>query len=169
LFLVRLLREGRYRRYVTAGLADPAAGASPLDAAWQGLVLGSPEFVSRIKCRLSESTSPTGGGFPPRRLSGLDRQAVYDAVLKHFGRSADALSRRGARDPCRGLAAYLVRRTTDASLRELARDLGLSRPDSVPNLTRRVANALATSPGLRDDLRAIEESLRGSQETKNKA
>jgi putative transposase len=158
-----------YRRYVTAGVSEAEAGVSPLDAAWQGLVLGSPEFVSRVKSGLSESTSPASGRIPPRRLACADREAVYDAVLKHFGRSADALIRRGARDPCRGLAAYLARRTTGATLRELARDLGLSRPDSVPNLTRQIERALATSPGLRDDLRAIEESLRGGQETKNKA
>ncbi len=64
--------------------------------------------------------------------------------------------------------AYLARRTTDATWRELARELGLSRPDSVPNLTRRIEKALAVSPGLRHDLRAIKESLRGGQETKNK-
>ena len=103
---------------------------------------------------------------PPRRLAGLDRAAVYDAVLRQHGRSADALMRRGARDPCRGLAAYLARRSTDATLREVAKGLGLSRPDSVPNLTRRIEKALATSPGLRDDLRAIEESLRASEKTK---
>jgi hypothetical protein len=71
--------------------------------------------------------------------------------------------------PASRVMAYLARRTTDATWRELARDLGLSRRDSVPNLTRRIEKALAVSPGLRHDLRAIKASLRGGQETKNKA
>jgi hypothetical protein len=147
-----------YRRYVTAGLSEMGAVASPPSSAWQGLAVGGPEFVSEVKSRLSESGAPSGA-MPPRRLAGLDRAAVNEAVLRHYGRSADAPTRRGARDPCRGLAAYLARRSTDATLREVARDLGLSRPDSVPNLTRRIEKALASSPVLRDDLRAIEESL----------
>ncbi len=94
---------------------------------------------------------------------------VYEAVLSHYGQSADALTRRGARDHCRGLAAYLARRSTDATLRQVAMDLGLSRADSVPNLTRRIEKSLASSPALCDDLRAIEEALQGAQETKNNA
>ena len=58
------------------------------------------------------------------------------------------------------------RRVTEAC--GVAKDLVLSRLDSVPNLTRRIEKALATSPGLRDDRRAIEESLRASEKTKNK-
>jgi REP element-mobilizing transposase RayT len=155
-----------YRRYVTAGLGETETVASPLDSAWRGLVLGSPEFVGRVKARLSES-SRQAGEVSSRQLAGPDRTVVYEAVLAHHGRSAEALTRRGARDHCRGLAAYLARRHTDATLAQVAMDLGLSRADSVPNLTRRIEKCLTSSPALRDDLRAIEEALRGAQETKN--
>jgi len=63
------------------------------------------------------------------------------------------------------VAAYLARRCTDATLRDVAADLGLSRADSVPNLTRRVERELPSSTTLRADLRAIEDLL---EKTKNK-
>ena len=112
-----------YRRYVTAGLSERQGVASPLSSAWQELVLGSPEFVSQVKSRLNESP-PSSGELSPRRLAGLNREAVYDAVVRHYGKSADALSRRGARDRCRGMAANLARRSSEATLREVAMDLG---------------------------------------------
>ena len=72
-----------------------------------------------------------------------------------YGLDDAALSRR--RDPhvARGVAAWLCRRHTEASLRELAVWLGLSRADSVPNLTRRIETRLKASPELSNDLAAI--------------
>jgi len=48
-----------------------------------------------------------------------------------------------------------ARRYTEASLRELAASLGLSRADSVPNLTRRLEGRLKASPHLADELAEI--------------
>jgi hypothetical protein len=53
------------------------------------------------------------------------------------------------------VAAWLCRRHTEASLRELAQWLGLSRADSVPNLTRRLEARLNAAPRLSDDLAEI--------------
>jgi hypothetical protein len=55
----------------------------------------------------------------------------------------------------RGVAAWLCSRHTEASIRELAVWLGLSRADSVPNLTRRINMRLKASPALSNDLAAI--------------
>jgi hypothetical protein len=85
-----------------------------------------------------------------------------------LGRPVDILGRRGDRDWSRAVAAYLARRWTDAPLREIAPELGLSRADSVPNLTRRVERELPRSAALRADLRAIEDRLRPGPKTKNK-
>jgi hypothetical protein len=78
------------------------------------------------------------------------------------------LGRCGSRDGTRAVAAYLARRWSDVTLGERARDLGLSRADSVPNLTRRVERERASSSRLRTDLNAIEDLLRMERETKNK-
>jgi REP element-mobilizing transposase RayT len=154
-----------YRRYVTSSLSEPVA--SPLGSAWRGLVVGSEPFVRQVKARLAASPS-TAHGIPPKQLSLLDRQQVYEAVLEHYGRPPEALSQRGARDRCRGVAAYLARRLTGTTLRELANDLGLSRPDSVPNLTRRIDRDLRDIRALAKDIRAIEKALL-EEHTRNKA
>ena len=65
------------------------------------------------------------------------------------------LSRRHDPHVGRAVAAWLCRRHTEASLRELAVRLGLSRAGSVPNLTRRIETRLKTSAELSNDLAAI--------------
>jgi chromosomal replication initiation ATPase DnaA len=104
-------------------------------------VIGSEEFVGQVKTRLTGSNSATGA-ISPRRLAGLDRKTIYKAVLSYHERPDEALGKRGDRDWPRAVAAYLARQFTDASLKELAADLGLTRTDSVPNLTRRVEREL---------------------------
>ena len=132
-------RPAHYRRYVTAGLSEPLV--SPFSSVWQGLAIGSEEFIAQVKRRLTGSNSATEA-ISPKRLAGLDRQTIYKAVLSYYERPDEALGKRGDRDWPRAVAAYLARRCTDASLRELAADLGLTRADSVPNLTRRVEREL---------------------------
>ena len=53
------------------------------------------------------------------------------------------------------VAAWLCRRHTEATLGELAEWLGLSRADSVPNLTRRFQAQLKSQPELLNDLAEI--------------
>jgi hypothetical protein len=55
----------------------------------------------------------------------------------------------------RAVAARLCRRHTEASLRELAVWLGLSRADSVPKLVRQIESRLKASPEISNDLAAI--------------
>jgi putative transposase len=150
--------SGAYRRYVTVGLKEPVA--SPFDAAWQGLVVGSPEFLRDVKSRLTATpTTSRAALIAPQRLAPLDRQTVYAIVLRYYDRPAESLETCGSRDWTRAVTAYLARRWSDATLVELARDLGLSRPDCVPNLTRRVERGRGTSAQLQADLHAIEDLL----------
>ena len=61
------------------------------------------------------------------------------------------------RDPhmARAVAAWLCRRHREATLGELAEWLGLSRADSVPNLTRRFQARLKAHPQLLNDVEGI--------------
>ena len=65
------------------------------------------------------------------------------------------LSRRGDPHLARAAAGWLCRRHTETSLSQLADSLGLSRADSVPNLTRRLERRLKATPQLSDDLAEI--------------
>jgi hypothetical protein len=90
-----------------------------------------------------------------RQLAGLDPKRIFAAVAAFYGLDNAALSRRHDPHLARAVAAWLCRRYTEASLRELAKWLGLSRADSVPNLTRRLEARLNASPELSDDLTEI--------------
>ena len=141
-----------YARFVERGLHDPPT--SPFRDAFGGWVLGSERFLARLRSLASSIQS-----HPPvaeaRQLSGLDPKRIFAAVTSFYGLDDVALSRRHDPHLARAVAAWLCRRHTEASLRELAAPLGLSRPDSVPNLTRRIETRLKTSPELSNDLAEI--------------
>jgi putative transposase len=90
-----------------------------------------------------------------RQLTGIDPKRIFAAVRSFYGLDEAALSRRHDPHVAREVAAWLCRRHTEASLRELAVWLGLSRADSVPNLTRRIETRLKASTELSNDLAAI--------------
>ena len=71
------------------------------------------------------------------------------------------LSQRGSRHPARAGLVYLARSHSLATNAELAAVLGLSRAESVPNLTRRFSDWLSTDAKLRKKLRDLEDMLQG--------
>ena len=75
------------------------------------------------------------------------------------------MAHRGDPHIARAVAARLCRRHSEDPLRELAPWLGLSRADSVPNLTRRMDARLQARPQLADELQQI--MARIEPETKN--
>jgi hypothetical protein len=141
-----------YARFVERGLDDPPT--SPFRDAFGGWVLGSERFLARLRSLASSIRSD-----PPvaeaRQLSGLDPKRMFAAVTSFDGLDDAALSRRHDPHVARAVAAWLWRRHTEASMRELAAGLKLPRPDSVPNLTRRIDTRLKASPELSKDLAEI--------------
>ena len=156
-----------YRRYVTAGLSDPPS--SPWSAAHHGWALGGAAFVARISRMVRD-----GVGRQPSRESrmmrGIALETIRDLVCRTYNVTASELSRWGSRQETRAALAYLARRHTGATNASLAALLGVSRPDSVPNLTRRFARWLAESDEVASRFRRLEEQLRhdsASAETVN--
>jgi REP element-mobilizing transposase RayT len=125
--------EAAYRRFVEEGLIQPPE--NPFREAAYGWLLGSEEFVERMR---REMKSPAHPDQVPsaRRLMDLPAQSVIAAVAEYYGLSVDALARRRSGAVGRDVAAWLARRLTTATLRELAGAFGLSHPDMS-----------ATSPG----------------------
>ncbi len=144
--------RGAYVRFVEAGLADPPP--PPFREAFGGWILGSERFVARLRSQAGPIVSN-----PPlaeaRQLAGLDPKRILAAVADFYGVDGATLSRRHEPHLARAVAAWLCRHHTEASLRELAEWLGLSRADSVPNLTRRIEVRLQAAPQLSDDLAEI--------------
>jgi hypothetical protein len=152
-----------YRRFVEAGLSTPPP--SPFREAFGGWVLGSAGFVAGLR----ERVGPVRGNPPApeaRQLAGLDPADVCAAVAKYYALDPEDLARRHDSHVARAVAAWLCRRYSEAPLRELAKHFGLSRADSVPNLTRRAEARLRTSPELAHDIDRIIRRIEGK--TKNK-
>jgi putative transposase len=152
-----------YRKYVEAGLGT--AVPSPFREAFGGWILGSTAFVAQLR-RLA---GPAVADPPPpeaKPLAALDANDLCEAVLCHYGLEPDDLARRGDSHLARAIAARLCRRHTEEPLRALAKRFGLSRADSVPNLTRRIDARLRSSPGFARELERILRRCR--RQTKNK-
>lgn len=88
------------------------------------------------------------------------------AVAAYYGLELAGLWCRGDAHIARAVAAWLCRCHTEEPLRVLATRLGLSRADSVPNLTRRVEARLRVSRELAGDLERMMRNC--SPKTKNK-
>ena len=149
---------GAYRRYVTAGLSEPPQ--SPWKDAYHGWVLGSGAFIDRIKAMVR------GGPRRERRresrlLLSVPLSAIIEVVCAFYEIEPTELSQRGSRHPARAGLVYLAKSHTLATNAELAAVLGLSRAESVPNLTRRFSEWLSTDAKIRKQLRDMEEVLQG--------
>jgi hypothetical protein len=119
-----------------------------------GWMLGSEQF----RARLRELAGPVKSDIPAREVRQLfarDPETVFAAVCEHYGLDRSGLARRGDPHIARAVAAWLCRRHCETPLRELAAPLGLSRADSVPNLTRRVDARLRSHPRFADELKRI--------------
>jgi hypothetical protein len=79
-----------------------------------------------------------------RQVQGVELRRVCEVVCRSYQIESSEIGRRGGRHEARAALAYLARRHTAAPNSELAKVLGVSRPDCVPNLTRRFAGWLAT-------------------------
>jgi hypothetical protein len=151
-----------YRRFVEAGLTERPE--NPFLQARHGWLLGGAEFIERLRHVMKSPTFPDE--VPrSRRLSALDLDTVLGAVAEHYAVSTELFSNRGNAHIARAAAAWLARRHTSATLREMAPRFGLSRPESISNLTRRIDRDLARDRKLK---RSITELEAGLPKTKNK-
>ena len=75
-------------------------------------------------------------------MLGVELDRVVQTVCRHYGVDRSELARRGSRSPARAALAFLARKYTEATLADLVPVLGVSRPESVPNLTRRFSTWL---------------------------
>ena len=148
--------EASYRRFVSAGLAirplprGPRRGMAGCSAASAS---GSPAAAAR---RSGPSRAAEGGAFAPRAGSRPGDRGGVQPVRRRPGPA------RRARLEGAGPAAlaYLAKHHTESTRAELVPILGLSRPESVPDLSSRFAAPLRTQAGVRRDLMAPELALK---------
>jgi putative transposase len=147
---------GAYRRYVTAGLSAPPD--SPWKDAYHGWVLGSGAFIERVKAMVRGQPARERRR-ESRLMLSVPLSRITEVVCAFYQIEPSELSQRGSRHPARAGLVYLARGHTLATNAELAAVLGLSRAESVPNLTRRFGDWLSTDAKIRKQLRDLERVL----------
>jgi len=149
-----------YRRFVEAGVTAPPE--NPLAAAVEGWLLGSQEFIERIKRRVK---SPKYGDEVPaaRRIAGLPLNDVLEQTAAHYGVAVSSFASKRTGQLSRDVAAWLARRLTTATLRELTEPFGLSHPDSVRSLLNRAEAAMQRSPSIRKEVQQLRENLQSKK------
>jgi len=134
-----------YRAFVKEGLAN---STDPKVQRLKDWVYGEEDFL--------KSLLAMGGGAAPeinarrvRRTKLLSAHQIIGIVAEHY--AVDASAYREFRSPAGGrdLAAYLCRRYSEAALRELSIEFGLSHPDGSANLVRQAKARLKDSAELR--------------------
>ena len=153
---------GAYRRYVNEGLVDPV---DPFKQQLREWVFGSEDFLRRM-IALAEGGDHPRHESPIRRVRGVTVAAVLEATALHHG--VDRLQYAAFRSaaPGRDMAAWLCRRWTGATLRELGPAFGLTGTDSVSNLVRRAQQQFKGSASWRKRASEIETSLHLKTEKK---
>lgn len=100
-----------------------------------------------------------------RRLQRISIERVSEVVCAEYGIEQSELSQRGSRHAARAAMAYLARRHTAATNGELTEILGVSRAESVPNLTRRFETWLLNESRVREQLGRLEDELNSADVT----
>ena len=116
-------------------------------------MLGSGAFIDRVRALVR------GQSRRERREAPLLSGWPLEVVCSVYGVALQELSRRGSREPARAAFAYVARQRTTATHTELIKWLGVSRPESVPNLTNRYAASLPADVQVRAQLQRIDEEL----------
>jgi len=146
----------RYMRYVQAGVHEPAP--SPFADAVEGLIVGSEDFVKRIKDLLSKHGADHAVPALERLRMRPPIGSVATLVLRRLGSGSEQwTSGRRSDSGGRALAAYLCRSRYGYNCTEIAGALGFVSTSSV---SRSVRNVEANMSKYRRLLSEIDQQLR---------
>jgi hypothetical protein len=89
----------------------------------------------------------------------IDLVRVAQVVSQFSGVDPAELKRPGSRHPARAALVYLARQYTVSTNAELVPVLGVSRPESIPNFTRRFQQRFQSNTEVSGQLRQLEQIL----------
>jgi hypothetical protein len=145
-----------YRAYVEQGIADPPP--NPFLNAIDGWILGSQEFVEWLRERVDLTQSPAD--MPNlRRFLTVSLPDLLARVSQYYSIPAAQVLHRRTRHISRAVVAWLSRRYTRSTRKQLARFLNLRHPESVTNLIRKVDRLRVSDIALQHDLDRLEAGL----------
>jgi putative transposase len=144
-----------YRRFVKEGLNNPVDSSLDRLRDW---VYGGEDFLKQVLA-MAAGDDPLRNRRRIRRATPVDVQSIISATAASY--QVDPEEYVGFRSGAAGrdLAAYLCRRYTRATLRELSERFGLSHPDSASDLVRRGAKQAKQSQKAKHHQKEIESKL----------
>ena len=144
-----------YRKYVRDGLHTPE---DPFKRELRKWVFGSDDFLRRMVA-MAEGSDRNRHQSTSRRLKAVSVEEILDSVASYYDVDAESYAMFRSQAPGRDMAAWLCRKWTGATLRQLGPFFGLSGVDSVSNLVRRAEKRYAESRKWKRIMQEIESSL----------
>ncbi|MPZ77049.1 MAG: hypothetical protein GEU77_11055 [Deltaproteobacteria bacterium] len=134
-------------------------------APYQKPVLGSKEFIDRIKERLGDKARIEEEKPESRRIFGLDLEEIVEATAREYGKGVEELKRRrrGGENEARMVAIYLGRQLGGHKHEEIGKTVGLGKTSSVSSAYLLMKERIAKEKELVRRVRRIEESLINSK------
>ncbi len=124
-------------------------------------VLGSKEFIGRVKERLGDKARVESEKPESRRVFGLDLEEIVEATAREYGKEVEELKRRkrGGENEARMVAIYLGRHLGGHKHEEIGRMVGLGNTSSVSSAYLLMKARMSKEKELVRRVRRIERSL----------
>ena len=133
---------------------------------YQKPILGSKEFIGRVKERLGDRARVEEEKPESRRLFNPGLDDIVEATAREYGKPVEELKRRkrSAENEARMVAIYLGRQLGGHKHEEIGKVVGLGKPSSVSSAYLLMKERVAKEKQLVRRVRKIEESLINSQQ-----
>jgi REP-associated tyrosine transposase len=131
-------------------------------------VLGSQEFIGRVKDRLGDKARVEQEKPQSRRVFGVELEAIVAAAAREYGKRVEELKRRkrGGENEARMVAIYLGRQLGGHKHEEIGKAVGLGNASSVSSAYLLMKKRVAKERRLARKIRRIEQVLvRSKQQT----
>lgn len=147
----------RYKTFVEEGTSEEIS--SPLKDAVSGVILGSKNFVDKLKPYLKERIN-SKEIVRRKELKGfVPSEVIIKKVAESYRVPIENLSKRGKRNLPRKVALYLLHKRSGLPNREIASLFGDIHYTTVSQTVRRLKNEMAKEPKLLKEVARIEKSL----------
>jgi len=128
-------------------------------------VLGSKEFIGRVRDRLGDKARVEQAKPESRRIFGVDLAEIVEATAREYGTEVEELKRRkrGGENEARMVAIYLGRHLGGHKHEEIGKTVGLGKTSSVSSAYLLMKDRVAKEKRLGRRVRRIEELLTNSK------
>ncbi|MBI4529706.1 MAG: transposase [Deltaproteobacteria bacterium] len=128
-------------------------------------VLGSKEFIGRVRERLGNKARVEQEKPQSRRIFGVDLEEIVEATAREYGKEVEELKRRkrGGENEARMVAIYLGRRLGGHRQEEIGKTVGLEKTSSVSSAYLLMKERVAKEKRLERKVRRVEDALTKSK------